>query len=154
MKVPPVLKVEHKELHGELAHAIKSGGRTGEAAKAVAEVMHPHFLKEEEYALPPLGLLRALSTGTIEPGMVEALKLTDRLEAELPTMLAEHEKIVAALGCLAEAANAEDKPEYARFAERLIAHALTEEEISYPAALLIGRYLKAVLPSESSPPDH
>ncbi|WP_245451235.1 hemerythrin domain-containing protein [Borborobacter arsenicus] len=149
METPSVLKVEHEELHGELAHAMKSGGRTGEAAKAVAEVMHPHFLKEEEYALPPLGLLRALSTGTIESGMVEALKLTDRLEAELPTMLAEHEKIVAALERLAEAANAEDKPEYARFAERLIAHALTEEAISYPAALLIGRYLKAVLPKSS-----
>lgn len=154
MEIPSVLKVEHKELHRELAHAIKSGGRTGEAAQAVAKVMHSHFLKEEEYVLPPLGLLRALSTGTIEPGMVGALKLIDRLEAELPAMLAEHKKIVAALERLAEAANAEDKPEYARFAERLIAHALTEEEISYPAALLIGRYHKAVLPSQSPTPDH
>jgi hypothetical protein len=46
---------------------------------------------------------------------------------------------------LVEAAKAEDKPEYERFAEKLMAHALTEEEVSYPTALLIGRYLKATL---------
>jgi hypothetical protein len=43
--------------------------------------MHPHFVKEEEYALPPLGLLSALSKGELEAGMAEVLKMTDKLEA-------------------------------------------------------------------------
>ena len=50
---PSALKSEHEELHGELG-ATKAGGHTGEAAKAVAKLMHTHFVKEEEYALPPV----------------------------------------------------------------------------------------------------
>jgi hypothetical protein len=50
-EIPSALKAEHQELHGELVRATKAGGRTGEAAKAVAKLMHPHFVKEEEYCL-------------------------------------------------------------------------------------------------------
>jgi hypothetical protein len=145
-QIPPSLKAEHEELHGELERATKAGGRTGEAANAVAKLMHPHFVKEEEYALPPLDVLGALSKGQIESGMAEVLKMTDRLEAELPQMLAEHKDIVRALQGLVKAARAENKPKYVHFAEKLMAHARTEEEVSYPTALLIGRYLKAALP--------
>jgi len=144
--IPEPLRAEHEELHGELAHATRSGGRTGEAAKAVAKLMHPHFVKEDQYALPPLGLLGALARGEVDPAMREVLALTDKLEADLPQMLAEHGDIVGALQELVEAATAENKPEVAGFATRLMAHARTEEEVMYPAALLVGRYLKAVLP--------
>jgi hypothetical protein len=61
-------------------------------------------------------------------------------------MLAEHRDIVAALEALVDAAKAENKPDYVHFAEKLMAHARTEEEVSYPTALLIGRYLKTALP--------
>ena len=61
-------------------------------------------------------------------------------------MLTEHREIVKALQRLTEAAKSENMPEYVRFAERLMAHARAEEEVSYPTALLIGRYLKVVLP--------
>lgn len=144
-RIPPSLKTEHEELHAELAQATEAGGRTGQAAQAVAQVMHAHFEKEEEYALPPLGLLADLAHGKVEPGMSAVLKLTDKLEAELPAMLSEHKQIVAALKALSDAAAAEDKLTYVRFAEKLAAHASGEEEVSYPAALLVGRYLKAVL---------
>jgi hypothetical protein len=143
--IPRPLEVTHEELHAELVKATKSGGRTGEAAKAVAKVLHPHFVKEEEYALPPLGLLVALSQGKIEKGMAAAIETTDKLEAELPQMLAEHKAVVAALEALVDAAKAENKPDAAQLAEKLILHAQTEEQVSYPAALLIGRYLKAKL---------
>src|SRR5512139_2838117 len=113
-QIPPSLKAEHEELHGELARATKAGGRTGEAAKAVAKLMHPHFVKEEEYALPPLGLLAALSSGKIEGDMAEVLKMTDKLEGELPHMIAEHKEITIALERLVAAATAENKPEYVR----------------------------------------
>lgn len=146
-QLPPALKAEHEELHGELLRATKTGGRTGEAAEAVAKLMHPHFVKEEEYALPTLGLLGPLSKGKIEPDMAEALKMTEKLEAEMPQMLAEHKDIVVALQRLIEAAKAETLLEYARFAEKLMAHARPEEEVSYPTALLIGRYLKIALPA-------
>ena len=35
-KVPESLKLEHEDLHAELVRATKAGGKTGEAAKAVA----------------------------------------------------------------------------------------------------------------------
>jgi hypothetical protein len=65
-RTPEPLKAEHEELHADLAKATKAGGRTGQAAQAVARVMHVHFAKEEEYALPPLGILPDLAKGRIE----------------------------------------------------------------------------------------
>jgi hypothetical protein len=38
-------------------------------------------------------------------------------------------------------------PEHARFAEKLMFHAQTEEEVLYPAAILVGEYLKVKLES-------
>jgi hypothetical protein len=139
------MKIEHDELHADLVEATKAGGQTGEAARAVANVLHHHFVKEEEYALPPLGLLVALSEGKFEAGMADVLKMTDKLEAELPTMLSEHKDIVAALNKLIEAGRAENKPEVVHFAEKLMLHAQTEEQVAYPTALLIGRHVKSKL---------
>jgi hypothetical protein len=144
-KTPSSLKLEHEELHSELARATKVAGHIGDAAKAVAKIMHPHFLKEEEYALPPLGLLPLLAEGKVTPDMGNVLALTDRLKAELHEMVEEHKTIVAALKTLSEAAMKENKMEYANFAEKLMLHAQTEEEVSYPTAILIGEYLKLKL---------
>lgn len=141
-ETPQPMKIEHEELHSKLAAATNAGGETGEAARAVAKVLHDHFLKEEEYALPPLGLLPALSEGRVEPAMADVLKMTDKLEAELPAMLSEHKTIVGALMKLIEAAKAENRPEVAHFAEQLMLHAQMEEQVAYPTAILIGRYVK------------
>ncbi len=142
---PKTLKAEHARLHAELEAATKAGGRIGGAAKEVARKLHPHFEREEEFALPPLALLEALAKGAANTDMADVLVLTDKLEAERPGMLAEHEDIVAALGKLEVAAKAENKPEYACFAEKLIEHARTEEEVLYPAAVLVGRYIRLSL---------
>jgi hypothetical protein len=143
--IPKPLKTEHAELHADLVDATRAGGRVGEAAKEVAKRLHPHFVREEQFAMPPLGLLAALAKGAVAAGMADVLALTDRLEAELPAMLAEHKDIVAALGDLVAAAKAENKPKHASFAEKLMLHARTEEEVLYPAALLVGRYVKLSL---------
>lgn len=141
-KIPRPLKMEHEELHGELVCAIQAGGSVGEAAKAVARILHPHFVKEEEYALPPLGLLSLLAARKPSPAMRKVLPMTEKLKGNLRKMIAEHKAIVAALKRLSAAARKEKKPEYARFAEKLTLHAKTEEEVLYPAAILIGEYLK------------
>ena len=59
-KIPQPLKDEHESLHSTLVRATRAPGATGEAARAVAAVLHPHFVKEEQFALPPLGLLAPL----------------------------------------------------------------------------------------------
>ena len=144
-KTPASLKAEHKELHEELTKATKAGGKTGEAAQAVAQVLHPHFVKEEEFAMPPLSLLPALAEGKLSADMKQVLVLTDRLKKELPQMLKEHQAIVAALQKLEEAAKAESKLDVTHLAEKLRLHAQTEEEVLYPAAVLVGEYVKVKL---------
>ena len=144
-KTPQSLKLEHEELHADLVRATKAGGRTGKAAKDVAKVLHDHFVKEEEFALPPIGLLAALVHGEVSEEMRGVLAMTERLKAELPDMLQEHKAVVAALKKLTAAAKAEKLPEHARFAEKLMLHAQTEEEVLYPAAILVGEYLKLKL---------
>ncbi len=142
-KIPQSLKEEHEELHVELAKAIKAGGEIGEAAKAVAKILH--FVKEEEYALPPLGLVSLLAEGKLPAERRKVLTMTEKLKAELYHMLEEHKAIVLALKNLSNVAKKEGKMEYALFAEKLIRHAKTEEEFLYPAAILIGEYLKLKL---------
>lgn len=140
--IPPSLKVEHERLHETLRAAARETGEVGDAAAAVAELMHPHFLKEEEYALPPLGLLSDMSQGVVTAEMRDVLALTDKLKAGLGQMLAEHQSIVAALEKLSAAAKEAGKTEYVEFAEALRLHAQTEEEVTYPTAILIGEYLR------------
>ena len=60
-------------------------------------------------------------------------------------MLKEHREIVARLKILTEATLKENKLDYVQFAEKLMMHAQTEEEVLYPAAILVGEYLKLQL---------
>lgn len=142
VKIPESLKLEHEELHSQLADATKVGGKIADAAKLVAQALHPHFVAEEEFAIPPLVILPQLIEGKITEEMKDVIKITERLKSELPKMLEEHKAIVSALDNFIKVAKGEGKPEYVNFAEKLKLHAKTEEEVTYPAALLIGEYLK------------
>ncbi len=142
LTAPLSLRREHEELHAELVAATKAGGKTGAAAQAVARALHPHFMKEEEYALPPLGLLTLLAKGDSPPDSETVITMADSLKKDLSHMLHEHKAVVIELHKFMEAAKSERKTEYVPLAERLILHAQTEEEVLYPAAILIGAYLK------------
>jgi len=141
-KTPKSLRAEHKELHAELEKAIEAGGATGDAARGVSCVLEPHFMEEEEYALPPLGLLPNLASGMVSPDMTAAVEMASRLRSSLGQMLQEHKEIAVALDVLADAAKQEGKDEVVRFAEKLMQHAKVEEEVLYPASILVGEYLK------------
>ena len=69
--------------------------------------------------------------------------MTDALRKELPRMLEEHKRIRAATAKLRTAAREEKAPVHEQFAETLAAHAQTEEEILYPAAILVGDIIRA-----------
>lgn len=144
-EVPGAMVAEHRELHEELEKAVKSGGKTCDAAKVVEERLSVHFEKEEQFALPQLGLLAPLAQGKVTPDMKPAIELSDRLKAEMPKMLEEHKGIVEALENLEAAARAENKPQALAFVETLSAHAENEEQVMYPAAILVGEYLKLKL---------
>jgi hypothetical protein len=146
LEIPGALKAEHEKLHTDLSAITKLPGKTGEAATRVAAVLHEHFVSEEEFALPPLALLAPIAEGRATPDMRTIVAKTDRLKAEMPRMLEEHKAIVRALDELGRAAAAEHQPDASRFVEELTTHAQTEEQVLYPAAILVGEWLKLKFP--------
>jgi len=143
--IPQSLQAEHKAIHDALVEATRVPGLVGAAARELAEVLHPHFTRENEIALPPLGLLAALAAGDKPAGMDEALAMSDALRKELPRMLEEHTKIRAATEKLRVVAQKEKASAYEQFAEELTLHARTEEEVLYPAAILVGDVIRGRL---------
>jgi hypothetical protein len=140
--IPAAMKNEHDAIHQQLVRATEAPGRTGEAARALAEVLHPHFVREEQIGLPPLGLLAPLARGEFTPEMTAVLPMTDSLRAELPRMLEEHKAIHAATVHLAKVARAESNAEVEDLTATLAAHAEAEEQLFYPAALLVGEIVR------------
>ena len=148
LKTPESIAHEHREIHEVLAAATKEPGAVGEAARKLESLLAPHFQREEEIGTPPLGLLRPLASGQASADMRAVLPMSDALEAELPKMLDEHRGISAANSALREAAAAAGRDDIVRFSDTLAAHARQEEEILYPAAILVGKYVKAATPEK------
>jgi hypothetical protein len=91
-----------------------------------------------------LGLLEPLVAGKELSDAVasEVLAMTDALQSELPSMLEEHKAIRAAVEKLRLAAHAEHAAKFERLAEQLALHAQTEEEVLYPAAIMVGEIIR------------
>ncbi len=145
IEMPTSLRLEHDELQQSLAAAKGERGELGRAARKVARLLETHFRREEAFAMPPLGLLARLARGELEPAMAEVFPQTEWLKANLVMLVTEHQAIVAALERLLAAAQAQGRPEWVEFAERLMNHARMEEELMYPAAVLVGEYLRVRL---------
>lgn len=141
LQTPESIAIEHRELHEALAHAAAEGGDIAAAAAELEGALSPHFKREEQIATPPLGLLPALAHGKATAEMRSVLPMTTALERELPQMLREHEAIRAAVTKFRATAERTSRKDYVRFADNLAAHARQEEEILYPAAILVGRYV-------------
>lgn len=140
--VPSSLKHEHEEIHSRLVKLTLIDGPVGEAARAVAEALHPHFAKEEETGMPNLALLAPIAAGKEVHDADKAIARADKLRATMPEMLSEHAQIRTAVQKLGAAGKEHGVPEATAFAETLAMHALNEEEVLYPAAILVGDYLK------------
>ena len=143
LEVPASIQAEHREINAALEAATREPGRVGAAARALAKVLHPHFVREEQIALPPLGLLAPLAAGESPAGMATALAMSDSLRRELPRMLEEHGQIRSAVAALRTAAREAHATEAERVAEELALHAETEEQVLYPAAVLVGDVIRA-----------
>lgn len=142
VQTPKSLKHGHENLSSELNHLIMLKDNIGIKAKALAEVMYPHFQKEEKYALPPLGLLLALSEGNWEIDTDAAIKMSELLQSKLVELKNEHEDIEKALKELVLEADKENNGTAKHFAKELMVHIEIEDQVLYPATILIGNYLK------------
>ena len=147
IQIPKSLHLEHEELHDFLAAARKEPGELGESLRRLAQVLEPHFHREEAFAMPPLGLLVRLARNEVTPAMAEVYSHTEWLKNNLPTLMAEHQAIARALDEMVKAARAAKRIDYVEFAEKVLNHARMEEEVMYPAAILVGEYLRLRLSS-------
>jgi hemerythrin HHE cation binding domain-containing protein len=142
MRIPESLRLEHHEIHDALVRATKAADPVGAAARELARVLDPHFVREEQIALPPLGLLAPLARGESISDARTVLAMTDTLRAELPSMLEQHKAIRAATMRLREVAHAAGNAEVEELAHKLALHAQNEEEVTYPAAVLVGEIVR------------
>ena len=77
--------------------------------------------------------------------MQKIIDMTEKLKSELKNMLEEHKTITLALETLKSIAQKENRNDIVKFADELVLHAQTEEEVLYPTSILIGEYIKLKL---------
>lgn len=142
LSIPSLIREEHEELHRSLSKLVTLRGNVGVEAKKLEEVLRPHFEKEEELAMPLLGLLKYMAMGRPIEDRQRAAELAEKFAAEYEKMLQEHVEITRALESLEASAKKARKRAALTFAKNLRQHATLEEEILYPAALLIRNALK------------
>ena len=140
--VPSAVLKEHESLLNQIENLTSMPDSLGVVAISLRDMMHHHFMEEEEYVLPPLGLLPLLASGQMPADSRDIMRLTEKLKSQLAHMSAEHQLIIAYLDELKQFAPAKNLPEIIQFEKELHEHARVEEEIYFPAAILIGEYLK------------
>lgn len=141
LKVPESLRLRHEAFIAQFTRATKDLGKVGDVARSIEKLAAAHFAKGKE-VFQPLGLLPVLAEGQVPAKHAKAREIAQSLRENLPQIRREHGDLIAGLKKLAAAAREESKPEYAAFAEQLILHIREEEEVLYPAVLLVGETLK------------
>lgn len=141
-EVPSSLKNTHAELLNQLHQFTLINDRSTPFALKLEEVMVHHFQEEEEYILPPLGLLPLLVSGRLPEESKNIISLTEKAKAQMDHMSAEHQLITAYIEELKQASSPENQAAIAAFEKEVLQHALSEEEVYFPATLLVGDYLK------------
>lgn len=143
-KIPKSIKSGHENLISELQSVIELGGIIGEKAKDLEKIMNSHFKEEEDYALPPLGLLLTLSEGNWEIDSSAAIKMSEMLQSKLSELKKEHENILKVLLKLKSVADEQNIMIAKQFVKDLMLHVEIEDQVFYPATILVGNYLKSL----------
>lgn len=144
LKVPKAIIHGHANIILELNEVLAIGGEIAEKAKQLRAAMVPHFKKEEDYALPPLGLLLAFTDENWEINAEEAINMAQNLELRLAEMKHDHSHIVDILNELKSLGEKEHNRVVKMFVKTLTLHIEMEDEVLYPATILIGNYLKKI----------
>lgn len=137
------MEKEHKEIHEKLESLISSTGNTAAVAKEVQSVLQPHFEEEEKLSITVLGAFQSYVNGTLtEEARDQAIQLSQQFKQKYPTMLEEHKQIVSALSKLESTAISENRQDALSLISELRNHAMNEEQVTYPATIVIGELLE------------
>lgn len=142
-RIPASVSEEYESLYQSLKDAMNVPGNIGLAAKDAFHILQHHYDKDNAYALPPLKYLQSIADEKLTTEVEKISNMTARLKRELPHMRQETENITRALERLAEVALREDKREYHGLARNFIRFMQREDQILYPAAILIGDLIGA-----------
>jgi hypothetical protein len=148
---PAVIVTKHGHLRDALARAARDGGAVGDVARSLEQPLSSHLKNDEELVMPPLGLLRPLVDGAQPADVAKVAALVARIEREWPQRLAEHRIILDGARRLRDAAARERKPEFADLGDQLSTHAIIDDQVLYPASILVAKYL-ASKPAAGSRP--
>jgi hemerythrin-like domain-containing protein len=137
---PSSMEKEHQEIWQLLIRVQHLSGKTGSIAEKLAKDLKAHIEKEEELALPLLGILGDIADGKLKNGVAKkASLLGSKFEREYPGMIRGHREIRKYLERLKKVGAEEGHLTAVRFSEALEKHSREEEEVLYPAAILAGR---------------
>ena len=140
--MPSAIKDEHDSLLARLHVITLFHDSTGIMAIKLLDLMDHHFSEEENIVFPPLGLLPSLASGEIPEKRDEIIQLTEKLKLQLTHLSVEHQLIKTHMGELEQAATKDNHPEIIALIHDVHKHATIEEEVYFPAAILVGEYLK------------
>lgn len=140
IKTPKAITHGHASLRSEFNAIIKNYPYLEKETHPLNETMIKHFNKEEQYGLPPLGLLLNLSEGKWELDEDAIIKMTDALNSHIAELKEEHENISKNILGLKAIAEKENNLDLKRFINDLEIHMELEDQVLYPASNLIGNY--------------
>ena len=141
-RAPKSLQLSHDEVRAGFVRATMGGGPIAAAAKRLAKISLPHFDGEEKFVFPVLGLLPDLKNGFVQQEMADLLPLIADFRTRFDSLEKQHESIRSAIENLLEASHRSNNREVAKFAYNLRIHERIEDEVIFPAVMLIGNYLR------------
>jgi hypothetical protein len=140
---PSSVQLQHAQIITRLETYARQSGPVGTAAQKAVEFLKAHYAKEEQFVLPPLGLLPALLKGDVgKADMERALQMAERTKAVADELFADHVQITTLMTELSDAANESNEKELVRLATRVAAQSLNDMEVLHPTTVLIGEYIR------------
>lgn len=141
-EVPSSIKKTHATLLDQIHEMTLYKDSSSIVAIKLEVLMQHHFKEEEDFILPPLGLLPLLAAGQLPAPSKELLLFCENIKPQLTHMSVEHQLIKAYIEELKQTCLEENRPAIIAFEKEVIKHAVSEEEVFFPAAILVGEYLK------------
>lgn len=142
LQVPQSIRIQHEQIVGRLANLAKSKGPVGAAAQKALTVLKGHYAKEEEFVLPPLGLLPRIAKGDISKDMEPAIAMAERTKAALSEFQNDHIQLTSLMNELIEVARKGRSEELMLLATRIANQSLNDIEVAQPTTIFIGEYLR------------
>lgn len=142
-QVPQSIRSQHQQIITRLEHFAESKDKdSADAAQKAAAFLKEHYAKEEQFVLPPLGLLPRIAKGEISKNMKPAIEMADRTKSALAEFSDDHIKITSLMNELITAGNRNKDDDLVRLATQVAAQSLNDVEVNQPTTVLIGDYLR------------